>query len=66
MGRTINPCQGTVGVGMNTPLPTSEFSGHIKRKRVLLIDTSHGKRDLRAEVLRELGMDVDLAKEELP
>jgi CheY-like chemotaxis protein len=26
-----------------------------------LIDTSHGKRDLRAEALRKLGMDVDCA-----
>jgi hypothetical protein len=28
---------------------------------VLLIDTSHAKRDLRAEVLRKLGIDVDSA-----
>jgi len=33
----------------------------VKKKRVLLIDTSHAKRDLRAEVLRKLGMDVDTA-----
>ena len=33
----------------------------VKKKRVLLIDTSHVKRDLRAEVLRKLGMDVDSA-----
>ena len=50
---------------MNTPLlslpvcaPIPEAS---KKKRVLLIDTSHAKRDLRAEVLRKLGIDVDSA-----
>jgi len=49
---------------MNTPLLTSPSSmpiPAIKKKRVLLIDTSHAKRDLRAEVLRKLGMDVDCA-----
>src|SRR5215472_12300262 len=64
MGGTISPCQATVGVGMNTPLLTSPSSmpiPAIKKKRVLLIDTSHAKRDLRAEVLRKLGMDVDSA-----
>ena len=50
---------------MNTPLlalpvsaPTPDV---VKKKRVLLVDTSHAKRDLRAEVLRKLGMDVDSA-----
>jgi CheY-like chemotaxis protein len=50
---------------MNTPLralpvsaPTPDI---VKKKRVLLIDASHTKRDLRAEVLRKLGMDVDSA-----
>ena len=50
---------------MNPPLPTLPLSAPIpdatKKKRVLLIDTSHMKRDLRAEVLRKLGMDVDCA-----
>src|SRR5215467_5251239 len=50
---------------MKTPLPTSPLSASIpaaiKKKRVLLIDTAHAKRDLRAEVLRKLGMDVDCA-----
>ena len=50
---------------MNTPLPALPLSAPIpdatKKKRVLLIDTSHAKRDLRAEVLRKLGMDVDCA-----
>jgi CheY-like chemotaxis protein len=33
----------------------------LKKKRVLLVDTSAAKRDLRAEVMRKLGMDVDCA-----
>ena len=50
---------------MNTPLLSLPISASIpdavKKKRVLLIDTSHAKRDLRAEVLRKLGIDVDSA-----
>jgi CheY-like chemotaxis protein len=50
---------------MNTPLPALPLSAPIpdtvKKKRVLLIDASHAKRDLRAEVMRKLGMDVDCA-----
>jgi CheY-like chemotaxis protein len=50
---------------MNTPLLSLPVSASIpdavKKKRVLLIDTSHAKRDLRAEVLRKLGIDVDSA-----
>jgi len=50
---------------MNTPLTSLPLSAPIpdaiKKKRVLLIDSSHTKRDLRAEVLRKLGMDVDSA-----
>jgi CheY-like chemotaxis protein len=50
---------------MNTPLPGLPLSAPIpdviKKKRVLLIDTSHVKRGLRADVLRKLGMDVDSA-----
>src|ERR1700745_2699515 len=50
---------------MNTPLLALPISAPIpdavKKKRVLLIDTSHAKRDLRAEVLRKLGIDVDSA-----
>jgi CheY-like chemotaxis protein len=33
----------------------------VKKKRVLLVDTSPRKRDLRAEIMRKLGMDVDCA-----
>lgn len=50
---------------MNTPFPALKLSAPIpdpiKKKRVLLVDTSHKKRDLRAEVLRKRGMDVDSA-----
>jgi CheY-like chemotaxis protein len=50
---------------MNTsllPLPVSApIPDAVKKKRVLLIDTSHAKRDLRAEVMRKLGIDVDSA-----
>jgi len=33
----------------------------VKKKRVLLIDASHVKRDLRAGVMRKVGIDVDSA-----
>ena len=50
---------------MNTPLLALPLSAPIpdeaKKKRVLLVDTSHTKRDLRAEVLRKRGMYVDSA-----
>ncbi len=50
---------------MNTPLLPLPVSAPVpdalKKKRVLLIDTSHAKRDLRAEVMRKLGIDVDSA-----
>ena len=56
----------TVGVGMTTPLPpalplSASIPVAVKRKRVLLVDTSQTKRELRAEVMRKLGMDVDCA-----
>src|SRR6476661_10962423 len=50
---------------MNTPLPGLPISlsvpGPFKKKRVLLVDESAKKRDLRAEVMRKLGIDVDCA-----
>ena len=50
---------------MNTPLMPIPASTNIaaayKKKRVLLVDASSQKRDLRAEVMRKLGMDVDCA-----
>src|SRR5258708_13410494 len=33
----------------------------LKKKRVLLIDTSRAKRDLRSETMRKLGVEVDCA-----
>lgn len=42
------------------PVPNAGASP-LKKKRVLLVDTSATKRDLRAEVMRKLGMDVDCA-----
>lgn len=50
---------------MNTPLAAIPFSINVpaafKKKRVLLVDTSAHKRDLRSEVMRKLGIDVDCA-----
>ena len=43
-------------LALSAPIPDA-----VKKKRVLLIDTSPAKRDLRAEVLRKLGIDVDSA-----
>ena len=43
-------------------LPISVANGGItKKKRVLLLDTSQTKRDLRADVMRKLGIEVDCA-----
>jgi CheY-like chemotaxis protein len=41
-------------------LPLAD-NGPAKKKRILLLDTSQTKRDLRAEVMRKLGIDVDCA-----
>lgn len=50
---------------MNTPmlpLPlASLLAAPLKKKRVLLVDASPTKRDLRAETMRKLGVDVDCA-----
>ena len=50
---------------MNTPLlallASAPIPDAVKKKRVLLIDTLHARRDLRAEVMRKLGIDVDSA-----
>ncbi len=51
---------------MNTTLPpasllSAPIPGGMKKKRVLLVDTSRAKRELRAEVMRKFGMDVDCA-----
>jgi len=47
------------------PLPTPDVSPANKKKRVLLLDTSQTKRDLRADVMRRLGIDVDCAADVL-
>lgn len=50
---------------MSASLPVSLLSqtapGPGKKKRVLLVDASPAKRNLRAETMRKLGMDVDCA-----
>ena len=50
---------------MNVPLVVAAFPAPIpsvvKRKRVLLVDTSCNKRELRAETMRKLGIEVDCA-----
>jgi len=54
---------------MTTPviaLPLANPDGSpAKKKRVLLLDTSQTKRDLRADVMRKLGIDVDCAADVL-
>jgi CheY-like chemotaxis protein len=50
---------------MTTSIPDLRFSHRIpppsKKKRVLLVDSSRAKRELRAEIMRKLGVDVDCA-----
>jgi CheY-like chemotaxis protein len=50
---------------MTTPLSAlpiaTTIPGSIKKKRVLLVDTSTHKRELRAEIMRKIGIDVDCA-----
>ena len=54
---------------MTTPitlLPLSTPNGDpARKKRVLLLDTSQTKRDLRADVMRQLGIEVDCAADVL-
>lgn len=54
---------------MTTPIvampPSLLEDGSAKKKRVLLLDTSQTKRDLRAEVMRKLGIEVDCAADVL-
>jgi CheY-like chemotaxis protein len=44
-------------------LPSDTASPIAKKKRVLLVDTSRTKRDLRSETMRKLGMEVDCASD---
>jgi hypothetical protein len=51
---------------MTTLLPaalssSAPISSTVKKKRVLLVDCSQAKRELRAEVMKRFGMDVDCA-----
>ena len=41
--------------------PIAPAPGELKKKRVLLVDTCTAKRELRAEVMRKVGMEVDCA-----
>ena len=54
---------------MTTPVPALPLStpdvNPAKKKRVLLLDTSQTKRDLRADVMRHLGIEVDCAADVL-
>ena len=50
---------------MFTPPSGAPIPGGPKKKRVLLVDTSTAKRELRAEVMRKMGMDVDCAADVL-
>jgi hypothetical protein len=45
-----------LGPPLGAPIPSA-----IKRKRVLLVDTSTKKRELRAEIMKKLGIEVDCA-----
>jgi CheY-like chemotaxis protein len=45
-----------LGLPLSAPLPSK-----LRNKRVLLVDASSAKRDLRAESMRKLGMEVDCA-----
>jgi len=45
-----------LGLPLSAPLPSK-----LKNKRVLLVDTSATMRDLRAESMRKLGLEVDCA-----
>jgi len=63
---TTSACSAASGVCLSAPLPPAlpsspDIPRLAKKKRVLLVDTSEPKRELRAEVMRKLGMDVDCA-----
>jgi CheY-like chemotaxis protein len=44
-----------------TVIPPNPVPAQAKKKRVLLVDTSRTKRDLRSETMRKLGAEVDCA-----
>ncbi len=49
-------------IASSVALPSvSSLAVPVKKKRVLLVDTCRAKRDIRAETMRNLGMEVDCA-----
>jgi CheY-like chemotaxis protein len=55
---------GALPFATKPPAPTIAVTDRVsvdKKKKVLLVDASSSKRDLRAEVMRKLGMEVDCA-----
>lgn len=55
---------GALPFATKPPGPTIAVTDRVsvdKKKKVLLVDASSSKRDLRAEVMRKLGMEVDCA-----
>jgi hypothetical protein len=50
----------TYAVPLTVPMETSH---NIKKKRVLLVDTCTEKRELRADAMHKLGVDVDCASD---
>jgi CheY-like chemotaxis protein len=55
---------GALPFATKTPAPNIAVTDRVsvdKKKKVLLVDASSSKRDLRAEVMRKLGMEVDCA-----
>ena len=47
---------------LSPPIPGElKKTGELKKRRVLLVDASQPRRELRSEVMRKLGMDVDCA-----
>jgi hypothetical protein len=54
-----------IALPLSTPENVPAESIPAKKKRVLLLDTSQTKRDLRADVMRKLGIEVDCAADVL-
>ena len=54
-----------IALPLSTPASLPGGSIPAKKKRVLLLDTSQTKRDLRADVMRKLGIEVDCAADVL-
>jgi len=50
-----------VSATMVAPMDAETLAASLRKKKVLLVDASPKRRDLRAETMRKLGMDVDIA-----